>query len=62
MRWQVQQPGFITPSKVAKVACPPESLAIFDFAPTENEMAAIHALARPDGRIVNAKGLPPDWD
>ena len=29
---------------------------------SEAEMAAIHALARPDGRIVNPEGLAPIWD
>jgi len=39
-----------------------ENLAIFDFALTPDEMARIHALARPDGRIVSPDGLAPVWD
>ena len=33
-----------------------------DFALGDGEMAEIHALARPDGRIVNPDGLAPVWD
>jgi hypothetical protein len=39
-----------------------ESLDVFDFELTHEEMARIHALARPDGRIANPKGRAPPWD
>ncbi|MCY1382488.1 hypothetical protein D9M69_705110 [compost metagenome] len=39
-----------------------ENLAIFDFALSETEMQAIHALVKPDGRIVSPDGLAPQWD
>ncbi|MCZ0962659.1 aldo/keto reductase [Paracoccus benzoatiresistens] len=62
LRWQVQQPGVITLSKTAKVKRLPENLAIFDFQLSDDEMVAIHALARTDGRIVSPKELSPAWD
>ncbi len=62
LRWLVQQPGVAALTKTARVARLPENVAIFDFALSEDEMAAIHALARPDGRIVNPEGLAPVWD
>lgn len=62
LRWQVQQPGVVTLSKTAKARRLPENLAIFDFGLSADEMAAIHALAEADGRIVNPKGLAPVWD
>jgi diketogulonate reductase-like aldo/keto reductase len=35
---------------------------VFDFELTGEEMAAIHALARPDGRLVSPPALAPVWD
>lgn len=60
LRWLVQR-GCIALSKTAKTDRLAENFAVFDFALTEAEMAAITALARPDGRIVSPKGLAPDW-
>ncbi len=62
LRWLVQQPGVIALSKTARVERLAENLAIFDFTLNKEEMAAIHALARPDGRIVNPGHLAPHWD
>lgn len=39
-----------------------ENFAIFDLALSADEMAAIHALAVPVGRIVSPDGLAPVWD
>lgn len=50
LRWLIQQ-GVIAIPKTASVARARENFAVFDFALTEAEMARIHALARPDGRI-----------
>ncbi|MBM9401123.1 aldo/keto reductase [Gluconacetobacter azotocaptans] len=61
LRWLVQQ-GVIVLSKTANVARVAENFAIFDFALEAADMAALHALARPDGRIVNPDGLAPEWD
>jgi diketogulonate reductase-like aldo/keto reductase len=39
-----------------------ESLKVFDFSLTDEEMKRIHALRRPDGRIANPVGRAPAWD
>ena len=61
LRWLIQH-GFIVLSKTAKPDRVPENFAVFDFALTDDEMAAIAALARPDGRLVSPAGLAPHWD
>lgn len=61
LRWHVQQPGVVaipkseTPSRIA------ENLDVFDFALSDGEMAALHAMARPDGRLVDPAWAP-RWD
>lgn len=62
LRWVVQQEGFVALSKTVSEARAAENAAIFDFALSDAEMAAISALARPDGRIVSPEGLAPVWD
>jgi len=62
LRWLVQQEGVITLSKTVSATRAAENFAIFDFALSASEIAAIHALARPDGRIVSPPGLAPVWD
>ncbi len=62
LRWLVQQPVVIALTKTAQMTRLAENAALFDFALTRAEMAAIHALARPDGRIVSPEGLAPQWD
>lgn len=62
LRWLVQQDGVIALSKTVGEARAVENFAIFDFALTAEDMAAIHALAKPDGRIVSPEGLAPVWD
>lgn len=62
LRWLIQQDGVIALSKTANVARVAENFAIFDFALEAEDMAALHALARPDGRIVSPDGLAPEWD
>lgn len=60
LRWLLQQ-GHIVLTKTAHPARVAENIAVFDFSLSAGEMAAIHALARPDGRIVSPPGLAPDW-
>jgi diketogulonate reductase-like aldo/keto reductase len=62
LRWAVQQSDVIALSKTATESRLAENFHVFDFALTEDEMAAVHGLARPNGRIVNPGHLAPDWD
>ncbi|SIP95546.1 Aldo/keto reductase [Rhizobium sp. RU35A] len=63
LRWAVQQDGVIALSKTATESRLKENFDVFDFALSADEMQAIHALAKPDGRIVNPGHLrPPHWD
>ena len=48
-------PGSGNPARIA------ENLAAATFTLSEDEMARIAALARPDGRLVNPAGRAPDW-
>lgn len=61
LRWLVQR-GFIALSKTAKPERVAENFTIFDFALSDEDVAAIGKLARPDGRLVSPPGLAPDWD
>ncbi len=61
LRWIVQQ-GVIALSKTVSENRAKENAAVFDFELSSEEMAAIHALARPEGRIVSPEGLAPVWD
>lgn len=61
LRWLIQQ-GFIALSKTAKPERVAENFAIFDFDLGDDDMSAIAALARPDGRLVSPPGLAPVWD
>lgn len=62
LRWVIQQDGLVALSKTAGEARAAENFAVFDFELTGEEMAAIHALARPDGRLVSPPALAPVWD
>jgi diketogulonate reductase-like aldo/keto reductase len=62
LRWAVQQKDVIALSKTATESRLPENFEVFDFALSEEEMQAVHKLARPNGRIVSPGHLAPDWD
>jgi 2,5-diketo-D-gluconate reductase B len=62
LRWLVQQGNVAPIPRSANPAHMAESLKIFDFELTPDEMKRIHALARTDGRIANPKGRAPAWD
>lgn len=62
LRWVAQQEGLVALSKTATESRLKENFDIFDFALTPHEMQAIHALARPDGRIINPPQLAEGWD
>jgi len=60
LRFLVQQGAIVIP-RTSKVERLEENKAIFDFALDDAEMAAMHALANPRGRIVDWSGAP-NWD
>ncbi len=62
LRWVIQQDGLIALSKTVGEKRAAENFAILDFELSDAEMAAIHALAKPNGRIVSPGGLAPTWD
>ncbi len=62
LRWLIQQEGVITLSKTVNEERARNNFEIFDFELNNEEMQALHALAKPDGRIVNPSHLAPKWD
>ena len=62
LRWLVQQGNISAIPRSANPKHMAESLQVFDFELTGDEMARIGALKRPDGRIANPKGRAPVWD
>ncbi|SFB04253.1 Aldo/keto reductase [Rhizobium sp. NFR07] len=62
LRWAVQQKDVIALSKTATTSRIAENFDVFDFALTLEEMEAIHALARANGRINDPGNLAPEWD
>jgi diketogulonate reductase-like aldo/keto reductase len=61
LRWHVQQPAVIAIPKSGDRRRLVENISIFDFALSDEEMRAISALARADGRIISPAWSPP-WD
>lgn len=62
LRWLVQQGNIAPIPRSANPQHMAESLRVFDFTLTDDEMRRIHALAKPDGRIANPAGRAPKWD
>ena len=62
LRWLVQQGNIAPIPRSSDAKHMAESLQVFDFELTAEEMARIAALKRPDGRIANPKGRAPAWD
>jgi aryl-alcohol dehydrogenase-like predicted oxidoreductase len=62
LRYLVQQ-GIVVIPRTSKLDRLVENAELFDFALSDEEMAEIAALARPDGRVVNYsyEGAP-NWD
>ena len=58
----MQQGDIVPIPRSSKRAHMAESLEIFDFELSADEMARIFALARPDGRIADPVGRAPAWD
>jgi diketogulonate reductase-like aldo/keto reductase len=61
LRWQMQQPDTVAIPKSVTPSRIRENIAVFDFALTDAETAALSALKRPDGRIVSP-AFAPAWD
>ncbi|HKA40471.1 MAG TPA: aldo/keto reductase [Burkholderiales bacterium] len=62
LRWLVQQGNVAPIPRSANPGHMAESLAVFDFTLTDDEMKRISALKRPDGRIADPAGRAPAWD
>ena len=61
LRWHVQQPGVVAIPKSGNPERIAQNLQVFDFALSDEEMARLHGLARPDGRLVRTS-WEPAWD
>jgi diketogulonate reductase-like aldo/keto reductase len=62
LRWLMQQGNIAAIPRSANPKHMEESLKVFDFELTGDEMSRIGALKRPDGRIASPKGRAPAWD
>ncbi|MFM0120553.1 aldo/keto reductase [Paraburkholderia sp. RL18-101-BIB-B] len=62
LRWLVQQSGVVALSRTTRVDRLAQNLAVFDFELDGADIAAIHALATANSRIVDPPGLAPLWD
>ena len=62
LRWLMQQGNIAAIPRSANPGHMAESLDVFNFTLTADEMKKIFALKRPDGRIANPKGRAPAWD
>jgi diketogulonate reductase-like aldo/keto reductase len=62
LRWLMQQGNIAAIPRSANPKHIEESLHLFDFELTNDEMQRISALKRSDGRIANPKGRAPEWD
>lgn len=61
LRWLIQQ-GVIAIPRTTKEGRARENFDIFDFALSDDDMARIHALAAPDGRIGDWLDAAFQWD
>ena len=62
LRWLVQQGNIAPIPRSSNPRHMAESLDVFNFSLTDDEMKRIFALKRPDGRIANPVGRAPKWD
>ena len=62
LRWLIQQPNVVALSRTEKIKRLPQNTDIFDFALSDDDMAAIGTLKSPGSRIVNPSHLAPAWD
>jgi len=62
LRWLLQQGNIAPIPRSSNPQHMAESLDVFSFTLTDDEMKRIFALKRPDGRIANPAGRAPKWD
>jgi 2,5-diketo-D-gluconate reductase B len=62
LRWLIQHEIVVPIPRSANPKHMAESLDVFNFSLTDDEMKTISALKRPDGRIANPIGRAPAWD
>lgn len=62
LRWLIQQPNVVALSRTEKIERLPQNTDVFDFALSDDDMAAIGTLKSPGSRIVNPPHLAPAWD
>ena len=62
LRWLIQQPNVLALSRTERAERLAENLNVFDFALSDDDMAAIATLKAPGSRIVNPRHLAPGWD
>lgn len=61
LRWLTQQPGVSAIPKASSEKNRKANLAISEFELSADDMARVHALARPDGRVIDPP-FAPEWD
>ena len=61
LRWHVQQEGVAAIPKTGSAGHQRDNLDVFGFVLPDEDMRAISALAKPDGRMVKP-GFMPEWD
>lgn len=62
LRWMMQQGNIAAIPRSANPSHMAETLQVFDFELSAEDMSRISALKKPDGRIANPKGRAPAWD
>ena len=62
LRWLIQQEIIAPIPRSSNPGHMAESLDVFNFSLSDDEMKRIAALKRPDGRIANPAGRAPEWD
>jgi 2,5-diketo-D-gluconate reductase B len=62
LHWLLQQERVLAIPRSSKEDHARGNFGIFDFELSEQEMAEISGLARPDGRLINPGGFAPSWD
>ena len=62
IRWLLQQEGVVAIPRTSDPEHARQNLGALEIEFSEEEMAEISGLARPDGRIIDPDPLAPEWD